>query len=190
MMLRPFCSSILVIMFLTAISFFQIQRECDKSTAVIEEAMRSAEKEAAEVTEQFNKEAQARESLEGTVRELERKLAMESQKGRLASQHMKTQKQWQEETNNLIASIQHECNEIFQQNLVSTTSDSPRTVMVADDSSILEELSTFGATKSAGIMKPSTTFKEAMAFTPYKPSLEVDKALEETEALVRSLMGN
>jgi hypothetical protein len=152
--------------------------------------MRSAEKEAAEVTEQLNQESKARENLESAVRELERKLAVESQKGRLASQHMKTQKQWQEETNNLIASIQDECNEIFQQNMVSPNSESPRTVMVADDSSILEELSTFGTAKAASIMKPSTTFKEAMTFTPYKPSLEVDKALEETEALVMSLMGN
>lgn len=155
--------------------------------------MQAAAGEVATVTEQLDKEAATREALEGTVRDLERKLVIEGEKSRLASDYMTSRKKWQDETNNLLASIQEECNTIFDQNMVAT--ESPRTVVaVADESSILDDLSNImeninPKTSTKPTPKKSTTWKEAVSFTPFTSSLEVDKALDETEALVRNLIG-
>jgi len=191
------------------------QRECDKNTAVAEEAMEAAASEVAAVTEQLDKETAARETLEGTVRELERKLVIESQKSKLSVEWMKSRKQWQKETNSLLASIQEECNAVFSQNMVATTSASPRTVAAVDEkesslaaassslqqsssavnSSSVLDTSTLSNIENADPMAPLPTpwnkSKQIGAkTTSYNSPLDVTQAVDETEALVRSLLGN
>lgn len=78
---------------LIAFPLLQMQRECDKSTAVAEEAMKAAAAELAAVTEQLDKESSAREALESSVRDLELKLVTEQQKSKLSSEWMMNRKQ-------------------------------------------------------------------------------------------------
>jgi hypothetical protein len=169
----------------------QTQRECDKNTAVAEEAMQAAASEVSAVTEQLDKEAAARESLEGTVRELERKLVIERQKSKMSSEWMTNRKQWQAETNNLIASIQQECNTVFAQNIVRT--ESPRSVAVSgadESSSMLDDVDLSKIEGTADVYPVHKTPWKRETRTSYKSPLDVSQALDETEALVRSLVGN
>lgn len=200
----------------------RVQRECDKSTAVAEEAMEAAASEVATVTEQLDKETAARESLEGTVRDLERKLVIESQKSKLSVEWMKSRKQWQKETNNLLASIQEECNAVFAQNMVAVPA-TPRRASAEPGSSTKQpneeqqqhspsSLSSLGASNNnaSSVLDTSTISnienadptapvptpwndrkRGATVFrTSYNSPLDVTQAVDETEALVRSLLGN
>jgi hypothetical protein len=187
-----------------------MQRECGESTAVAEEAMKAAAAELAVVTEQLDKESLARETLESNVRDLELKLVTEQQKNKLSSEWMMNRKQWQRETNQLIVAIQQECNTVFTQNLVRT--DSPRSVVDAsscdagitgksvadmqllDDSCLSRIEQGAGGTSISEMPFPvhRTPWKKQKGDPPktsYNSPLDVSQALDETEALVRSLVG-
>lgn len=186
-----------------------MQRECDKSTAVAEEAMNAAALELATVTEQLDKELIARETLESNVRDLELKLLTEQQKSKLSSEWMMNRKQWQRETNSRIAAIQQECNTVFTQNLVRT--ESPRSVVdgsscdadttgvagmqLLDDSCLSRIEQGAGGVSISEMPFPvhRTPWKKQEGNAPKKTSynspLDVSQALDETEALVRSLVG-
>lgn len=197
---------------LIAFPLLQMQRECDKSTAVAEEAMKAAAAELAAVTEQLDKESSAREALESSVRDLELKLVTEQQKSKLSSEWMMNRKQWQRETNNLIVAIQQECNTVFSQNLVRT--NSPRSVADAStcdvdmteksvggtsmqllDDSCLSRIEQGACGTSMSDMPfpvHRTPWKKQAGNAPktsYNSPLDVSQALDETEALVRSLVG-
>lgn len=174
-----------------------MQRECDKNTAVAEEAMQAAASEVSAVTLQLDKETAVRETLEGAVRDLERKLVIEKQKSKLSSEWMVNRQDWQQETNNLISSIQQECNTVFAQNMLLQAS-SPRSVPAApDDSSPLSlndsdvsKIDGAAVNKSEGMAFPvhRTPWKRVASRTSYQSPLDVSHALDETEALVRSLL--
>lgn len=180
-----------------------MQRECDKNTAVAEEAMKAAASELAAVTEQLDKESVAREALESNVRDLEHKLVTEQQKNKLSSEWMMNRKQWQRETNNLIEAIQQECNTVFTQNLMRT--ESPRSVAMVDvgdddttgksgllDDSCLSRIEQGVGTSITEMPFPvhRTPWKQRGDLkTSYNSPLDVSQALDETEALVRSLVG-
>jgi hypothetical protein len=187
-------------------SFSQAQREGSKNMAVAQEAMEAAAAEVATVNGQLDKESAARENLEGQIRELERKLIIEAQKSKLSSQWMTSRKQWQEETNTLLSSIQEECNTIFTQNMVRASTghggSSPRSVAIDDTTQSVIHLEDeskdyggceerFGATSSNSFF-PISQRHHLASGDPilYANKLDVSHAVDETEALVRSIMGN
>jgi hypothetical protein len=196
-----------------------MQREFDKNTAVAEEAMQAAASEVAAVTEQLKIETTARESLQGTIHELEHKLVTEQQKNKLSSELMMNRKQWQRDTNNLIETIQQECNTVFTQNLIRNRTGSPRSVtiinnndneddkrntrhddhdekssMVQLDESYLSRIEHGAGASVTDVAFPvhRTPWKSdrvtQKATTSYNSPLNVSQALDETEALVRSLV--
>jgi hypothetical protein len=195
-----------------------MQREFDKNTAVAEEAMQAAASEVAVVTEQLKMETTARESLQGTIHELEHKLVTEQQKNKLSSEFMMNRKQWQRDTNNLIETIQQECNTVFTQNLIRNRTESPRCVTIINnenegdkgslgledndeksstvqlDESYLSRLEHGAGASVNDVAFPvhRTPWKSdrftVKATTSYNSPLDVSQALDETEALVRSLV--
>ena len=196
-----------------------MQREFDKNTAVAEEAMQAAASEVAAITEQLKMETTARESLQGTIHELEHKVVTEQQKNKLSSEFMINRKQWQRDTNNLIETIQQECNTVFTQTLIRNRTESPRSVTIisndnagdkrnmrlddADDKSSTVQLDEsylsrieHGAGASVtDVAFPvhrtpwkSNKFTQKAATTSYNSPLDVSQALDETEALVQSLI--
>lgn len=195
-----------------------MQREFDKNTAVAEEAMQAAASEVAAVTEQLKMETTARESLQGTIHELEHKLVTEQQKNKLSSEFMMNRKQWQRDTNNLIETIQQECNTVFTQNLIRNRTESPRSVTIINnnndggngnmrledhdeksstvqlDESYLSRIEHGAGASVTDVAFPvhRTPWKSdrftQKATTSYNSPLDVSQALDETEALVRSLV--
>lgn len=119
----------------------------------------------------------AREQLEGNVRELEKTLTIERQRSKLSERWMTDRKQWNKETRDLLASIQEECNAVFSQNLAAHKSmllSSPTSVVTStpDDESIF-------SLDQPWLSKPTTS---------YASPLDVSHAIDETEAMVRSMM--
>ena len=182
--------------------------------------MQAAASEVAAITEQLQMETTARESLQGVIHELELKLVTEQQKNKLSSEFVMNRQQWQRDTNNLIETIQQECNTVFTQNLVRRT-ESPRSVTIIhqsektgdqrtmrldddnqDDKSSSEHLEEEESDLSriehgASLTKVAfpvhrTPWKSdrfiAKRTTSYQSPLDVSQALDETEALVRSLV--
>ena len=184
--------------------------------------MQAAASEVAAITEQLQMETTARESLQGVIHELELKLVTEQQKNKLSSEFVMNRQQWQRDTNNLIETIQQECNTVFTQNLVRRT-ESPRSVTIIhhnhqsdntgdqrtmrlddeqDDKSssghLEEEESDLSRIEhGASLTKVAfpvhrTPWKSdrfiTKRTTSYQSPLDVSQALDETEALVRSLV--
>ena len=186
----------------------QMQRECETNTAVAEEAMQAAASEVSAVTEQLDKETAARESLQGSVRDLELQLVKERQTMKLSSTEWMTNRaKWQRETNTLIASIQQDCNTVFAQNMHHVRTASPRSVLAGDatndststeiphdTSNDLSKIESVGGSPAEMTLLAfhQTPWKRVQlrAATSYKSPLDVSHALDETEALVRSLVGN
>lgn len=98
------------------------------------------------------------------------------------------QKEWQDETNQLLNSIQRECNEVFERNRsqhskLSLQSVSPRGLLdTSHDSG-----SSSGSSSLMEADPPSSP--DFFASTPLDDMIDLDRTLDETEALVRSLMG-
>ncbi|KAL7569113.1 hypothetical protein ACA910_016946 [Epithemia clementina (nom. ined.)] len=115
------------------------------------------------------------------------------------------QRKWQSETDELINCIQKECNEVFERTRAQRSRASPRTVAVADLSAFSDENS--GTVNKAGTQdfvhcpsesapnsRMSQHSKASSSFPPSLTSLsaglDLDRTLDETEALLRSLMGS
>ena len=172
-----------------------MQRECDQNTAIAEEAMHTAAAEVSTMTKQLDKETTARETLENNIRELEHKLVTEKQKSKLSTEFMMNRKQWRRETNNLIASIQQECNTVFAQNIVRT--EGPRSVttvrMTEEEvkdikSGLLDDSCLSRIEQGAGISMSDVAFpvhrtpwkRDGNPKTSYNSPLDVSQALDET----------
>ena len=135
--------------------------------------MQAAITEAASTSEQLQREAASREKLQTIVRELEAQLF--GGKGHLQTESLRV------ETTELLESLQKECNSIFDRNKQSSSREtSPSS---ASDLSSLPRL--VPSLDSEGGSSPPF-------FAPMKRSSvsEIHRALEETEALVRTLVGD
>jgi hypothetical protein len=200
-----------------------MQRECDKSTAIAEEALQAAASEVSAINDQLDKEVTARETLQNTIRELEHKLVSEKQKNTLSAELIFNRKQWQRDTNNLIVSIQQECNTVFTQSLTRDRTESPRSVTTVNDNtdinndvknridknydksntvtqlnddSCLSRIEHGAGATMIDVAFPihRTPWKRdgtstiIAKSTSYNSPLDVSQALDETEALVRSLV--
>jgi hypothetical protein len=157
-----------------------------------------------EANQQVQHQVTLRKRLEESIRELERNVEAERQNH--------TGK-WEEQTNNLLDSIQKECNSAFDRNKTASTkssTSSPRTVFAefTDDDKRVER-DQFQSSWSTGIEKqaerdqfqsswatsttmlyPSTStgMSTEVGASPQSYNMsELDRALDETEAIVRSL---
>lgn len=128
-----------------------------------------------------------RKRLEESIRELERNVEAERQN------HTGN---WEEQTNHLLDSIQKECNLAFDRNKTASTNiSSPRTVLAefADDEKRFErdQFQSSWST-STTVLHPCTSAGTGMSTevgaSPLSYNMsELDRALDETEAIVRSL---
>lgn len=184
--------------------------------------MQAAASEVAAITEQLQMETTARESLQGVIHELELKLVTEQQKNKLSSEFVMNRQKWQRDTNNLIETIQQECNTVFTQNLVRRT-ESPRSVAIIhhnhpndnigdqrklrleddkqneksstehfEEESDLSRIEHGASLTNVAFPVHRTPWKSdrfiTKRTTSYQSPLDVSQALDETEALVRSLV--
>ena len=127
-----------------------------------EEVIQAAVSEANSTAQQLQREIQAREKVQATLRELQENQSRLTQ-----------QVEWQADTAALLDTIQQECNAVFDRRKPSTTTPVVDFDHMMTTSKITADSADMGKTASAHALLPH----------------EVDKALEETEAIVRSLMG-
>jgi hypothetical protein len=150
--------------------------------------------------QQVQHQVTLRKQLEESIRELQRNVEAERQN---------QTGNWEVQTNDLLDSIQKECNLAFDRNKTASTKSStgsPRTVLAefADDEKRVERdqfqsswsTSTTmlypSASTSATAIYPSTSTGTGMstevgASPQFYNMSELDRALDETEAIVRSL---
>jgi HPt (histidine-containing phosphotransfer) domain-containing protein len=142
--------------------------------------------------QQVQHQVALRKRLEESIRELERNVEVERQN------HTDN---WEEETNQLLDSIQKECNLAFDRNKTAASitastksSTSPRTVVVdafADDEKRVERdqfQSSWSSSTTMLYPSTSTGMNTEVSASPQSYNMsELDRALDETEAIVRSL---
>jgi phenylalanyl-tRNA synthetase alpha subunit len=146
---------------------FQARRESEKNASVVDEVMQAA---ASEVS-----------SLEAKVDELESQLSSERKK----NERGLDRKKWKNETNSLLSSIQQECNSIFRNKMMPVqSSPSPRTVVDEDDDNEVD-LSVVALDQTQ-----DHVLRTMVDWSPVTSAaaVDVDQTLDETEAIVRSLM--
>jgi hypothetical protein len=158
----------------------KIQRESDANATAVEEAMKQSSEEVSEMAKQLDKELAAKEALEGSLRDLERKLVIEREKSKLSSKWKTSKKQWQKDTNKILRVMQQECNAVFAHNL-HTVASSP---LRADDCS-----SFASSTASRSTVKNTPQPQWIKPTTSYTSPLDLSLALDDTEAYVRSVVG-
>lgn len=117
------------------------------------------------------------------------------------------EREWQWETQELLNSIQQECNEVFERNKTNLSRASPRTVAVADISDYRDEgiapqgrghreqntkeALTQDGEVTASISNHVVTGESIVSqqnAAQMPPELDLDRTLDETEALLRSLL--
>jgi Zn-dependent metalloprotease len=169
------------------------QREQCASNQVIE----ATASEVTAANQQVQHQVALRKRLEESIRELERSVEAERQN---------QTGNWEVQTNHLLDSIQKECNLAFDRNkTASSKSSSPRTVLAefADDEKRFER-DQFQSAWSTGTMlypsasttsmlhpSASTGMSTEVGASPVSYNMsELDRALDETEAIVRSLVGS
>ena len=128
---------------------------------------------------------------------------------------LKLQSEWQDQTNELLDAIQKECNDVFERNRTQRARTSPRTVAIADLSVFADdnddaphdndpslpppevrnrplrggdETISSPSSESAGQSNCSPSQLRS-SLSPPSVGMELDRTLDETEALLRSLMG-
>jgi hypothetical protein len=177
-----------------------LKSEYDEAAAKIEGALQEALSEISSCMTQIDEQSALRERFERRTRELERHLAAEKQRNKLA-EIKANQKQWRLETNHLIASIQEECNSVFLRKIQESPIDtSPRTVVVLDDDVDCDEYESAAYTDPGvlsdikplfrPIAKRTLSVKHTNSDYFLQSPTQVNKTLEETEAIVMSLLGD
>jgi tetrahydromethanopterin S-methyltransferase subunit B len=190
-LLFPFCS--LIIPFVTHI---QIKDEAQKEQIAANQVIEAAASEVTVANQQVQHQVAERQRLEESIRELERNVEAEQQN---------QTGNWEEQTNHLLDSIRKECNLAFDRNKPAITkSSSPRTVL-AEFAPVNEKrverdqfrsawsTSMLHPSLSAGMLHPSssTGMSTEVGASPLSYNMsEIDRALDETEAIVRSLVSS
>jgi hypothetical protein len=158
---------------------------------------------------QLDIQTDARENLERRTLDLERQLALEREKSRAVEDLKRSKRQWQEKTGKLVVSLQKECNAIFDRQIkdpIELLSPGPAHLekeninvlkTIKGDSSSFANASIDGRLRSAQRSRSSAKSKQAnaMSFQPehdlfLQSPMQLNKTLDETEALVQSLLGD
>jgi hypothetical protein len=154
------------------------------------QVIEAATSEVTAANQQVQHQVAVRKRLEESMRELERKVEAEWQNQTGT---------WEEQTKNLLDSIQKECNLAFDRNktvstTASTNTSSPRTVLdeFSDDEKRFERDQFQGSWSNAMLHpSPSTARSTEVGSSPLSYNMsELDRALDETEAIVRSLVSS
>jgi hypothetical protein len=158
------------------------------------QVIEAATSEVTAANQQVQHQVAVRKRLEESMRELERKVEAEWQNQTGT---------WEEQTKNLLDSIQKECNLAFDRNktasttastAASTNTSSPRTVLdeFSDDEKRFER-DQFQSSWSTSMLHPSPSpaMSPEVGSSPLSYNMsELDRALAETEAIVRSLVSS
>jgi TolA-binding protein len=160
-----------------------------------EESQRST----SEARQQVQEKVAERERLEHRIRHLERRIEAEQQSQSV--KEVSARIEWQQETGQLLQHIQKECNSVFDRNgkaVRVSKSNSPRTVFT--DFAFEKENDSYGTVSPWSMSEPSLparapstcTVATATSATTSSGDMdsELDRALDETEAIVRSLLSN
>jgi hypothetical protein len=191
---------------LPCVTRIQIKDEAQREQFASNQVIEATASEVTAANQQVQQQVTLRKRLEESIRELERNVEAERENNT---------GNWEVQTNDLLDSIQKECNLAFDRNKTASTKSStgsPRTVLAefANDEKRVER-DQFQSSWSTGIEKqakrdrfqsswaPSTTILYPSTSTGTGVSTEVgaspqsfnmselDRALDETEAIVRSL---
>lgn len=139
--------------------------------------MKESAENVSKISKQLDKELIAKEALESSLREVERKLVIEREKSKLSSKWKVSKKKWQKDTDKILRVMQKECNAVFSHNLQAVANSSRS----ADDSSFASSVaSTVKNTPYHRWEKPTTSFASP---------LDLSQALDDTESFVRSIVG-
>ena len=162
-----------------------MQKEYDKSAAVAEEVLQAAVAEASSSAEQLQREVSTRKNLEETVRqlELERQTSLEK---RDQAEKMQ-QPEWDTKVKELLDGIQEECNAMFDRHKASRSRNVSSIMRCRARSVTVEPIiqSKISFDLDELQIPPGAELNQSQVSTPS----QIDRALEETEALVLSLVG-
>jgi HPt (histidine-containing phosphotransfer) domain-containing protein len=169
----------------------QIKDEAQREQFASNQVIEATASEVTAANHQVQHQVALRKRLEESIRELERNVEAERQN------HTGN---WEEQTNHLLDSIQKECNLAFDRNKAASTnsstksSTSPRTVLAefADEEKRVErdQFQSSWSTSTTTMLYPSTStgMSTEVGASPQSYNMsELDRALDETEAIVRSL---
>jgi hypothetical protein len=113
-----------------------------------------------------------------------------------------SRRDWQQETNDLLESIQRECNEVFERNKVrassyshrrgptTTTTSSPRSTLLhvlVDENDNMNDDNDDGSSSQPSVVESSLSGGGSSAASA--SSQDLNRALDDTEALIQSLLG-
>lgn len=173
----------------------QIKDESQREQYAVDQAIEAAALEVTTANQQVEQQVAVRKKLEESIRELERNLNVEAE--------AKTARQdWEKETNQLLDSIQKDCNLVFDRNKAhtvpssNTKSTSPRTVFAdfaEDEIRVVESGLQFQSPwpTSKMIHTGLSSVRTEALVSPLSHNIsELDRALDETEAIVRSLVSS
>jgi hypothetical protein len=142
--------------------------------------MKQSTEEVSEMAKQLDKELAVKEALEGSLRDLERKLAIEREKSKLSSKWKTDKKKWQKDTNKILRGMQQECNAVFAHNM-HVVANSP---MRADDCSA----SFASSTASRSTVKNTPQPPWVKPATSNSSPLDLSLALDDTAEFVRRIV--
>ena len=163
------------------------------------ENVKAAAVEASSTSNLLRLEVSSRKHLEETVRELERRVALEEKR---AYSLESKQQEWETRTRELLEGIQRECNALFDRTKKTTACEEEQndasTIMRKHSNTTTMPLSStdrvpLGHSKISFDLEeiqPAATPAVALNSSMISHSSQIDRALEETEALVLSLVGN
>lgn len=169
-----------------------MKEEFKESTIRAQENMKAAAVEASSTSDLLRIEVSNRKQLEEMVRQLERRVALEEKR---AFSLESKQHEWESRTRELLEGIQRECNALFDRTKTNTfDSNDTSTIMRKNSNTATMPLSSADRVP-LGLSKISFDFEEVQPTVALNSSMishssQIDRALEETEALVLSLVGN
>ena len=166
--------------------FRKVQKESEAATAALQERMQVAAQEVSSTSVRLQQEVEARKQLEETVGALKQQVAAEKAQAVEAGQH-----EWEVRKKELLEGIQRECNSLFERSLSTTGFTNARTTarpslgspIAATQPYLLQQKVSFDFDEI--LAAPSPALNSSMVSTPS----QIDRALEETEAIILSLVG-
>jgi hypothetical protein len=169
----------------------RLERELEES----EKALEATINQLSATTKELEREMIARECLQQTVQDLEERVQQYQHDQFVGRSELETntlQEGWAKKTMELVTSIQKDCNDVFDRRKRDGTAHQLET---------MRERWTDPSPSLTKISEPTHTYRDRSAhvlpvwhqsrssWKPNTASIDIDKALDETEAIIRSLTG-
>jgi LPS O-antigen subunit length determinant protein (WzzB/FepE family) len=162
-----------------------------------EESLQDTLSERATLVSKVSELTLANEELQHSTKELGRQLSIERQRIKLEEKVKLDRNKWKQETNQLLTSIHEQCNVAFQSTIRELQNESsPRTVFMNEDltyqKDFLTNRFTSGRKRFEDIPDPecSGTQRSPNDFYELQSPFQVNKTLDETEAMLQHLLGD